>query len=53
MRGLSLELGNLVTDIGPSYTGMAGGAHVVTQGQDHLLDLLSKERNVLDKGVLF
>lgn len=49
MRGLSLQLGDLVTDVGPSNTGMAGGSHVVTQGQDDLLDLLRGGGDIIVK----
>lgn len=43
MRSLCLELLDLAADVSPSYAGVAPGTHVVTQGQDHLLDLWEEE----------
>ena len=37
-----LELGHVLTDVGAADTGMAFDVHVIAEGDDDLLDLLSK-----------
>ena len=43
VRGLGLQLGHLGADVGPSDAGVAAGAHVVPQSQNHLLDLQQEQ----------
>lgn len=52
VRGLSLELLDLATEIGPSDAGMAGCPHVVTQSQNDLLDLIRGDRSKKTKNTL-
>lgn len=46
VRSLRLEFLHFVPHIGASNAGMARSAHVVTQGQDDLLNLESREKQI-------
>uniref|UniRef100_A0A8C5G665 Uncharacterized protein n=1 Tax=Gouania willdenowi TaxID=441366 RepID=A0A8C5G665_GOUWI len=42
LRSFCLQLQDLIVDAGPSNAAVAADSHVVTHGQDHLLDLQSQ-----------